>query len=99
MLPNTRYGVFTDEASDASTICCAEAVMVLSSSSETPLISMILAPTIGASVAANPLNDCEKFSLKVAVSFGPSNEAYGLAAVSRIVSPQAIMKSAPRKNT
>lgn len=53
---------------------------------------------MGASVAASPLNDCAKLSLCVEVAGSPNEEAYGLAAVSKIVSPQAMINKATRKN-
>lgn len=42
---------------------------------------------MGASVAASSLNDCAKLSLCVEVAGSPNEEAYGLAAVSKMVSP------------
>ena len=59
---------------------------------------MNIPPMMGAIVTASPLNDCAKFNRCVELSWGPKMVTYGLAAVSRIVSPQAMINKAPRKN-
>ena len=52
---------------------------------------------MGATMAASPLKDCAKFKRRVAVSGGPIIFAYGFAAVSKKVSPLAIINNAPKK--
>ena len=51
----------------------------------------------GANATANPLKDCAKFSLWVALAGSPNAETYGFAAVSKIVKPQAITNKATKK--
>ena len=61
------------------------------------VVKMNKPPTNGPHIQPNPLNDCAKLMRRSADSFSPSTVTYGLAAVSRQVSPHPITNRENRK--
>src|SRR5580693_276717 len=94
-----RYGPFTRLASSAEYASNWSVVMTASCAAVYSMPDKINAlPMIGVTNAPTALNDCAKFSRRSDDAAGPRIVTYGFAATSSTPCPQAITKSANKKN-